>query len=141
MIQVEGSVSQWLVTMATGNLSTWGMLAYDYDFDRRFDEQEDEFYEDLGYAAAAQLGLSVFLYHIGMSSLEFTLGRHFASQAVLSPVRTAVAPALPAVAAYYGSQAYIGGLEPYAPEEPTHQPSFWNSVAAGLAGTFGGVKY
>lgn len=47
--------------------------------------------------------------------------------------------AVPA-AVVLGTQAYIGTMEQLQPEEPTHQPSFWNSIGAALGGTFGGVQ-
>jgi len=55
-------------------------------------------------------------------------------------ITTAVTPVLPVVATAVVTDKYIGFLEEHQPEEPTHQPSFWNSIAAAMSGTFGGVK-
>lgn len=47
--------------------------------------------------------------------------------------------ALPA-AVVSGTQAYIGTMEKLQPDEPTHRPSFWNSIGAAMGGTFGGIR-
>lgn len=63
--------------------------------------------------------------------------RSLATRAVVS----AATPVVPVVAAGYVTDKYIGFLEEHQPEEPTHQPSFWNSIASAMAGTFGGIQY
>ncbi len=48
--------------------------------------------------------------------------------------------AAPVVATAVVTTGYISAMDELKPEEPTHQPSFWNSLAAAMAGTFGGVQ-
>jgi len=52
-----------------------------------------------------------------------------------------VTPALPVVTSVVVTDKYISFLEGHQPVESTHQPSFWNSVAAAIGGTFGGMGY
>lgn len=56
-------------------------------------------------------------------------------------VLAAATPVIPIVASVVVTEKYIGFLEEHQPEEPTHQPSFWNSIAAAMGGTFGGMSY
>jgi len=64
-----------------------------------------------------------------------------ARSTVTRAVVSSVVPIVPIVAAAVVTDKYIGLLEKYEPKEPTHRPSFWNSVAAGLSGTLGGITY
>ena len=59
----------------------------------------------------------------------------------LTGSRFAPAPLIPFVASAVGTTAFIGFHEKLQPEEPTHQPSWWNSIAAAVGGTFGGMQY
>jgi len=65
------------------------------------------------------------------------MARSTATRAVAS----SITPVIPVVASAVVTDRYISFLEEHQPEEPTHRPSFWNSVAAAMGGTFGGVKY
>jgi hypothetical protein len=61
---------------------------------------------------------------------------------VMPAVRTAVAPALPAAVAYKGATEYIEAIAEYEPEGNVHdKSSFWSSISAAMAGTFGGMPY
>jgi hypothetical protein len=54
----------------------------------------------------------------------------------------AAAPVYPIVAAgaaVAASGQYVTAMEGYAPEDPAQKSSFMNSVAAAMAGTFGGM--
>jgi len=53
--------------------------------------------------------------------------------------RFTAAPLIPIVASVVATEAFIGFHEQYQPDEPTHQPSWWNSIAAAIGGTFGGI--
>ena len=48
--------------------------------------------------------------------------------------------AAPVVVAVAGTTAFVEFHKKYEPTEPTHQPSYWNSIAAALGGTFGGIN-
>ena len=54
---------------------------------------------------------------------------------------TAVAPLVPVVTAAVGTAAFVEFHTHYEPTEPTHKPSWWNSLAAAMGGTFGGIHY
>lgn len=54
---------------------------------------------------------------------------------------TVATTALPVVVAAAGTSAFVEFHQRYEPTEPTHQPSWWNSLAAAMGGTFGGVQY
>lgn len=47
--------------------------------------------------------------------------------------------AAPAVFAAGVTSVYIGQMEKHAPEDPAQNKSFWNSIAAAMAGTTGGI--
>lgn len=53
---------------------------------------------------------------------------------------TAVLPLLPVAVSVAGTAAFVGVHQRLQPKEPTHQPSYWNSIAAAMAGTFGGIS-
>lgn len=55
--------------------------------------------------------------------------------------RFAPAPLIPVVVAAGGTAAFVEFHKTQQPSEPTHQPSWWNSLAAAMAGTFGGMNY
>lgn len=129
------NISTWAMNMASGGLSTWGMLAYDYDRSKPLTEQGHEWEDQLGMAVASQIGISVFLYHIGMSGLEFTVARAI-TQSAVAPT-TVVAPL---VATAVISNAYIEAISDYAPEDPNENSAWWNSIGAAMAGTFGGIS-
>jgi len=54
---------------------------------------------------------------------------------------TALAPLVPVVTTAVVSTAFVEFHKKYEPTEPTHQSSWWNSIAAAVGGTFGGVQY
>lgn len=59
---------------------------------------------------------------------------------VMPAVRTVVAPVAPMAAAYLGGTKYIEAISEYEPEGNVHdKSSFWSSVSAAMAGTFGGM--
>lgn len=53
---------------------------------------------------------------------------------------TAIAPLVPLAVTAVLSTAYVEFHKKYEPTEKTHQPSYWNSIAAALGGTFGGIN-
>ena len=62
------------------------------------------------------------------------------SKVVMPAVRTAVAPALPVAAAYTGATEYIEAIAKYEPDgSVSDKRSFWSSIGAAMAGTFGGM--
>jgi hypothetical protein len=54
---------------------------------------------------------------------------------------TALAPLVPVVVTAAATTAFVEFHKKYEPKETTHQPSYWNSIAAAMAGTFGGMQY
>jgi len=73
-------------------------------------------------------------------------GAEFGAVPVVRSVLTkgaisALTPAIPLVAAAKVTEEFIDFHEAYQPAEPTHQPSWWNSIAAAMGGTFGGMQY
>jgi len=54
---------------------------------------------------------------------------------------TALVPLVPVVTTAVVSTAFVEFHKKYEPTEPTHQSSWWNSIAAAVGGTFGGVQY
>jgi hypothetical protein len=53
---------------------------------------------------------------------------------------TVVAPLVPLAVTAVVSTAYVEFHKKFEPTEETHQPSYWNSIAAALGGTFGGIN-
>lgn len=53
---------------------------------------------------------------------------------------TAATPLIPVAVSVAGTAAYVEFHKKYEPTEPTHQSSWWNSLAAAMGGTFGGMK-
>jgi hypothetical protein len=54
---------------------------------------------------------------------------------------TAAAPLVPVVTTAVVTTAYVEFHKKYEPTEPTHKASWWNSLAAAMGGTFGGIQY
>lgn len=72
----------------------------------------------------------------GAEAGALTVGRSVSSRAVLSTV----APALPALASVAAADKYISHMEQYEPDGNVHdKSSFWSSIGAAMAGTFGGM--
>ena len=76
--------------------------------------------------------------HVSLSSAAFTAFTGTTPSALLTGTATLAAPV---VASAVISTGYISLMDELKPEEPTHQPSFWNSIASAMAGTFGGIQY
>jgi len=53
---------------------------------------------------------------------------------------SALAVAAPAVTAVVVTAAFVEFHQQFQPTEPTHQPSWWNSIAAAMGGTIGGIN-
>ena len=65
-----------------------------------------------------------------------------AMQVARGMVTKAVLPvAIPTVGPVIGTKVFVEFHKKYEPTEPTHQPSWWNSLAAAMGGTFGGMEY
>jgi hypothetical protein len=75
--------------------------------------------------------------HVSLASAAFTAVTGVSPGAALTGGAVLAAPI---VASAVVTTGYIGLMDELKPEEPTHQPSFWNSIAAAMAGTFGGVQ-
>lgn len=59
---------------------------------------------------------------------------------VMPAVRTAVGPALPGIVAVKGATEYIEAISEYEPDgSVSDKRSFWSSIGAAMAGTFGGM--
>jgi len=48
--------------------------------------------------------------------------------------------AAPAVTSVVVTTAFVEFHQQFQPTEPTHQPSWWNSIAAAMGGTIGGIR-
>ena len=97
--------------------------------------------EILGQAAASALGTWLIATSYGAS---LPLGGIAATRGpVFGAVVRASAPAaigIPFATAAVGTDAFVDFHMKHQPTEPTHQSSWWNSIAAAMGGTFGGIQ-
>lgn len=93
--------------------------------------------EQMVVAQTAASSITTWLAYQALGGAEFG-----ATQVARNLVSKAVIPVLiPTVGPVVGTKKFIDFHKKYEPEEPTHQPSWWNSIAAAMGGTFGGVQY
>lgn len=103
------------------------------------------------YAGAVELGALGMQYSM-LKILNAIQGPRYAMSfhqlhVSLNPLRTmavrtaapAAVPILAGTVAVKGADLYIESIGQYAPEAPTEKRSFWSSVGAAMAGTFGGM--
>lgn len=73
--------------------------------------------------------------------LEGVAAKHIAKKELLQVTGGAGIIVGVAGASVIGGKTYVGTMEGFAPEDPAQRSSFMNSVAAGMAGAFGGMTY
>ena len=97
--------------------------------------------EILGQALASALGTWLIAASYGAS---LPLGGIAATRGpVFGAVARASAPAaigIPFATAVVTTDAFVDFHMKHQPTEPTHQSSWWNSIAAAMGGTFGGIQ-
>ena len=125
---------------STGSLSTWYFVAKNYDDDKSLFDKDNDFQYALGTAIGSQVLLSTTLYTMGMSGLEFAAYKFALTSAPKQAALSAGAPAIAAAGSLYLADAYIESIGEYEPSGNVHdKSSFWSSIGAAMAGTFGGM--
>lgn len=89
-------------------------------------------------AAPAAVGFAITAWATGQTYVSLGSSA-FTAMTGIAPT-TAVSPAIPVVTAVVATTAFVEFHKEYEPTEPTHQPSYWNSIAAAIGGTFGGIN-
>lgn len=99
--------------------------------------------EVAAYSALGSIQAWAFYRAIGYSPtiLEGIVGKHVAKKEVLKATGGAGILAGVAIGSYLVADTYVSTMEGYAPEDPAQRSSFMNSIAAAMAGTFGGMTY
>ena len=144
----------------------WGQIVPSYSIEEGWEEGETDnpffewlieygFAQDIpGFALGRQfqdfkpkrlIGNTIFTLAAGTGWTMWASSQGYRSMTgiayeALTGTRFSVAPVIPLVASVVVTEAFIGLHKQLQPDEPTHQPSWWNSIAAAMAGTFGGIN-
>lgn len=94
--------------------------------------------EIVASSIAAGLETYLLLQYLGGGTSMTTVANFRKYLAFKGAVGITAAVAVPAISVV-GAQKYVSSMERMAPSDPAQKSAFMNSVAAGIAGTFGGM--
>jgi len=136
VLMVEEMLLDTTLAMATGSLGGWYNLVDSYDSDKDLLEQDATFQYNASVLVASNIGLGLTLHAVGMTQLEFTVGRSIALRPITSFVFSPIIAAPVAMAYMTATQPAIAG--------PQYQSAMTGQPGIGSGGhdlIFGNKKW